>query len=274
MGHKTNGDWSDVTSLGRNDIVFEGRNKIYGAYYIRQQYDRALLLGLLFSLSLIVVGGGVPLLISKLTHHNIPAPAIFDKDHLIYQVVNITPPTPPKKNVTPPPPTPPKKQPEASNNPPVVAVQPMHIDTDKTQRDLLHQVVGTTDIPGKQTQDPGPQPTPNPQPPSTGVAEAPFHIVEHMPKFPGDMADFISKHVDFPSQYTTMGIQGTVYATFIVEPDGSISNIHILRGIAGAELLNDATVKGLQQMPKWEPGSQNGHNVRVQYTLPVKFELH
>src|ERR1700739_3657213 len=65
MGHKTSGSWDDVTSLGRNDIVFEGRNKAYGAYYVRQRYNYALLLGLLFSLSTVIVGSSVPIIIKK-----------------------------------------------------------------------------------------------------------------------------------------------------------------------------------------------------------------
>src|ERR1700722_6952648 len=63
-GHKTNGSWTDVTSIDRNEIVFEGRNKEYGAYYLRQRYNKALLLSLLTATSVGVLCASIPFILS------------------------------------------------------------------------------------------------------------------------------------------------------------------------------------------------------------------
>jgi protein TonB len=94
-----------------------------------------------------------------------------------------------------------------------------------------------------------------------------------MPKFPGDMDEFIVNHVQFPQYLRDLGVDGIVYVNFIVETDGSVSNVKILRGIAGAEQLSTETVNAVNIMPKWSPGMQGGHPVRVQYMLPVHFKI-
>ena len=73
MGHKTNGGWDDVTSVGRNEIVFEGRHKAYGAFYIRKRYNFALLIGLLSTLSIGVVVSGIPIIM-----HLFAKPVVVD----------------------------------------------------------------------------------------------------------------------------------------------------------------------------------------------------
>jgi protein TonB len=269
MGHTTNGSWDDVTSLGRNEVVFEGRNKAYGAYYVRQRYNHALLMGLLFSLSLLVVGGGVPMIISKYFSNN-----LRELPKEINRIVKFTSYTPlVKAKVTPPKPTNIKPPPQSQHLIPIIVQKPDPKDSEKTNHDLEHLAVGLTTVPGTPTRDPV-VPTVPTNPGPTGVASTDiFRVVQVMPKFPGDMSEFLSNNIDFPAEYREIGTQGTVYATFVVEPDGSVSNIKILRGIAGAEKLSANTIDGLQKMPKWQPGMQNGHAVRVQYTLPVNFKL-
>jgi protein TonB len=67
------------------------------------------------------------------------------------------------------------------------------------------------------------------------------------------------------------GIQGTVYVTFVVEKDGSITDVRVLRGIGGG--CDEEAVRVVKNSPKWSPGKQRGKPVRVQYNLPVKFIL-
>lgn len=274
MGHKSTGDWGDVTSLARNEIVFEGRNKEYGAYYVRQNYDRALLMGLLFSLSLLVLGGGVPYLISKLSSHPI-IPATKEDGKEAYHIIKdyvFPPPPKPNTNITPPP-RPLDKQPADRNTPPeVVRTVPITDSAPHTQHDLQTHAVGATEIPGDRTTE---APTPPTNPGTEGVETSTevFKVVQVMPKFQGDLSDFLSKNIEYTQQIRDIGIQGTVYVQFIIEADGSVSHITILKGITGADELSKSAIAGIEKMPKWQPGYQNGHPVRVQYMIPVKFQL-
>jgi len=101
-----------------------------------------------------------------------------------------------------------------------------------------------------------------------------FVIVEEAPSYPGGeeaMYAFLGKHMEYPRKARENGITGSVYVTFIVEKDGSISNISIKRDIGagcGAEV-----VRVIKMMPRWKPGRQKGNPVRCQFTLPVKFNL-
>ncbi|PAW92253.1 hypothetical protein CKK33_01580 [Mucilaginibacter sp. MD40] len=101
-----------------------------------------------------------------------------------------------------------------------------------------------------------------------------FTEVEQSPSFPGGVeafGSFLAKNIRYPKEAKENNIQGRVIATFIVEQDGSLSNIRIVRGIgAGAD---EEAVRVLAISPKWIAGVQNGHKVRVQYTVPINFAL-
>ena len=98
--------------------------------------------------------------------------------------------------------------------------------------------------------------------------------VEQQPQFPGGeeaMYRFIASNAHYPKEARENGIQGTVYLTFIVERDGSISNVRILR--SPSDLLSEEASRVVKSMPRWKPGKAAGKNVRVQYTLPLHFQL-
>jgi len=105
--------------------------------------------------------------------------------------------------------------------------------------------------------------------------EDPVYVyVEEQPSFPGGddaMYAFLAKHIEYPHKALENGITGTVYASFIVQRDGTISDITIRRDIGagcGAEV-----VRVIKMMPRWNPGRQKGKPVRCQFILPVKFNL-
>ncbi len=101
-----------------------------------------------------------------------------------------------------------------------------------------------------------------------------FITVEKMPSFPGgeeELMKFLAENLEYPQDAREKGIQGKVYVTFIVEADGSVSNVKVLRDIGGG--CGDEAARVVKTMPKWEPGKQKGKAVRVQYNLPVKFVL-
>ena len=102
-----------------------------------------------------------------------------------------------------------------------------------------------------------------------------FEVVEHMPEFPdGGMSalmEYLSKNIKYPEAAMKKGTQGRATVQFVVEKDGSITNVKILRGIDPE--LNKEAVRVISAMPKWKPGTQKGEAVRVKYTVPVMFRL-
>jgi TonB family protein len=101
-----------------------------------------------------------------------------------------------------------------------------------------------------------------------------FTIVEEMPVYEGgDEArnKFLADNIVYPQLALKYKIQGTVYVSFIVEKNGAVSNVKILRGIGGG--CDEETVRVVKLMNKWKPGSQNGKNTRVLFNMPVYFKL-
>ena len=102
-----------------------------------------------------------------------------------------------------------------------------------------------------------------------------FAVVEQMPEFPnGGMAglmQYLSQNIRYPEAAKKAGTQGRVTVQFVVEKDGSISNISILRGVEPD--LDKEAVRVISEMPKWKPAMQRGETVRVRYTVPVMFQL-
>lgn len=103
-----------------------------------------------------------------------------------------------------------------------------------------------------------------------------FTIVEVMPEFPGGqdaLFAYLAKHVRYPEAEREAGIQGTVYVNFIIGADGALSNAKILRGVKDAPGFDIETLRVVQSMPNWTPGTQRGKPVAVQYNLPIRFVL-
>ena len=102
-----------------------------------------------------------------------------------------------------------------------------------------------------------------------------FEVVEHMPEFTGGgmpaLMEYLSKNIKYPEAAMKKGIQGRGIVQFVVEKDGSITNVKILRGV-DPELDKEA-VRVVSAMPKWKPGTQRGEAVRVRFTVPVMFRL-
>lgn len=99
----------------------------------------------------------------------------------------------------------------------------------------------------------------------------PFVPAEDMPQFNGDLKQWLKQNLNYPSIALDMNIQGKVFIQFVVEKDGSISNIKVMRGVDAS--LDQEAVRVIQSMPKWIPGKQRGRPVRVAYNMPITFEL-
>ena len=101
-----------------------------------------------------------------------------------------------------------------------------------------------------------------------------FAVVEAMPEYPGGDAarmKYLQDNIKYPNMARESGIQGTVYVTFVVERDGSVTDVKILRGIGGG--CDEEAIRVIKTMPKWVPGKQRGKPVRVQFNMPIKFTL-
>ena len=101
-----------------------------------------------------------------------------------------------------------------------------------------------------------------------------YQVCEEMPEFPGGMAEcmkYLSKNVKYPEDCKKESVQGRVIAQFVVDKDGSIQDVKVVRGIHPS--LDKEAIRVIEAMPKWKPGKQDGKTVKVKYTIPVSFKL-
>lgn len=101
-----------------------------------------------------------------------------------------------------------------------------------------------------------------------------FVFVEDQASYPGGeeaRMKFLRDNIKYPEMAKESGIQGTVYLKFVIEKDGTISNVQVVRGIGGG--CDDEAVRVLKSMPKWQPAKQRGRPVRVWFNMPIKFTL-
>jgi periplasmic protein TonB len=247
------------------DLVFENRNQAYGAYVLRTGYSKNLIFGL--------VGTGVVILLIIFFPYIMElfkGEEVIDKTppkKLIYTELSAPPPIDKPK---PPPPQIqlPKLQKVIKFVPPKV-VKEQVVEEVPTIEEIKQNEVAAVEVEG----------------PTEVVFEEPveaivedenkvFMVVEQQPEFEGGyeaMMNFIRKNMKYPASARRMGIDGTVYVSFVVGKDGSISDVNVLRGIS-ADCDKEA-VRVVQMMPKWKAGKQNGKPVFVRFNLPIKFKL-
>ncbi|NLH28589.1 MAG: energy transducer TonB, partial [Bacteroidales bacterium] len=117
-------------------------------------------------------------------------------------------------------------------------------------------------------------PPPPPPKPKEEATEEIFVVVEEMPEFPGGQSalmKYLSENIRYPVIAQENGIEGRVICSFVVERDGSITDVQVVRGVDPS--LDKEAVRVIQSMPKWKPGKQRGKPVRVRFTLPIVFRL-
>lgn len=182
--------------------------------------------------------------------------SIIVQDILAEEEIEIT-----RREPTPPPPPPPP-EPEA---PEVIEVVEEKVET---------KIEIKTEDDASQRQEQTYVPPPPPKPKVEEVADEIFVVVEEQPEFPGGntaMMKFLGDNIKYPVIAQENGIQGRVITNFVVEKDGSITDVQVVRGVDPS--LDKEAVRVIQSMPKWKPGKQRGSSVRVRFTLPVVFRL-
>jgi len=245
-----------------DDVVFEKRNKNYGAYYLRKAYSKFLSCGLsvtIGAVSLIVL---IPFLVYKQAHS-----VNIDKDVSAEFIIADLP----KPIVLPPPPPPPDTR---SLERRMRLTTPILVKEDVDN--MLNQDI-INDQP--QSDDPvitGGEETPveKKQPEVIEPALPPFTPLQVEPSFEGGegkLFEWLGKNIVYPPDAIQVGIEGTVVVIFVVEKDGSITNAQLLKKIGGG--CDEEVLRIMKIMPKWKPGIQNSVHVRVQFILPVRFNL-
>lgn len=246
------------------DVVFENRNKLYGAYTLRRDYAKRLILGWGISVAIFAALLYLPKLVTPGAHEVIgPVP-------LTSTSVRVLPPPPIKRNI------PIVKQVQQSR--PSASTQVI------VTKDPVANTIESTEPHTPTTDDTGVEGTfdgsvdgtstiPVVDLPYTEPVEHRVHdVVEVMPRYEGGMEammKFIRKKIRVPASFRYLTEGGTVYVRFVVQPDGKVSDVEVLRGLS--KDCDKEAMRVISIMPGWIAGIQNGTSVPVRMVLPIKF---
>jgi protein TonB len=264
--------WNNVVSQERNDIVFEGRNRAYGAFVLRSTYNKTVTIIVGSVLFATLLGYGIKTVLDMKGAEEELANVQIDVTQL-----DLTPPALDKNEPPPPPPPPPPPVIETVKFvPPVIKDDAVEDEPPPPQEKLTETNVGTTTQEGN-----GDENIVVPEETGTGnvIQEAApeiFTVVEQMPEFPGGTAalmKFIQQNIQYPQVEKEAGISGKVFVKFVVQSDGKIGAVEILKGVAGGKGLEREAERVVKSMPAWTPGKQNGRSVNVWFNLPINFQL-
>lgn len=272
----------DLISRDWTEMVFEGRNKEYGAYRLRKNAGKRNLYSLItIFIAALAIWGGISLVkfvesrtksvaqtsVAELSTLNQPKNKAEVKQQ---QKVKLEQ---PEKVVE-------RVKSSVKFTAPVIKkddeVKPE--DELKTQDELMSTktAIGALDVKGNddangevlKLKEAVAQPEPKPE------VEKVFDVVEQMPSFPGGpsaLMEWLSNNVKYPVVAQENGVQGRVVVSFVVERDGSITDVKVVRGVDPS--LDKEASRVVRAMPRWIPGKQNGSAVRVKYNVPVAFRL-
>jgi len=247
-----------------DDIVFEERNKEYGAYRLRKKYNRNVLIGMLIGILIIGTAIITPYLNAKAAEGR----SKRAERQVEIKLENLDT---PNEQVAPPPPPPPPPTDVVQQQryvPPVVvdSIKPEDIKqlmtADQAQTEVTNkEVVEVVQQVKEEVQEADPEATP-------------FVVVEEMPMFPGgdvELLKYISEHTQYPEVAKENNIQGRVIVRFCVTSKGGVSQVSVLKGV-DPELDKEA-IRVVNTLPTFKPGKQGGKPVPVWYMVPITFTL-
>ena len=258
-----------------DDIVFEHRNKAYGAYELRTHYttniNRALMIGVSCFLLMLLTN----FLFARKKDENL------DKEGVVINVQKIPDEELPiiEKPKEPEPPKPVEQVKTIKFLIPEVVEETNNEMPPPTPEELENAVISNKTQDGIETNEIAAEPPTEASTAVTKVLEieednTAFITVEVQPSFMGgnsEMYKFLGKNLKYPTAAQRANIQGKVFLSFIVEKDGSITDIETMKGIGFG--CDEEAMRVVKLMPKWIAGKQNGRNVRVKFTIPVFFKL-
>ncbi|MEN9523672.1 MAG: hypothetical protein RL065_2049 [Bacteroidota bacterium] len=265
-------DLNKIKNADLNDIVFEGRNKVYGAYFLRRVYDKHVLRGFIISLVTFVLCLGGPVIWEKIKPTKVAEKQKVD----LVDLANIKPPPPVDRTAPPPPPPPPPPPLKATIKftPPVIKKdEEVHEDPPK-QEEIQKVAISTKTQEGS-----------NDAPEDIGVQqgnateiEKPtiFTFAEIMPSYPGGeekMYEFIQDNLKYPTRAKDNQTEGRVMVQFVVLENGSIGEVKTVNKKRLGDGCEESAMEVIRKMKSWNPGKQNGKAVQVWYTVPIQFSL-
>ncbi|MEI6122094.1 MAG: energy transducer TonB [Bacteroidota bacterium] len=253
-----------TTNKNLDDIIFEKRNKDYGAYKMRKSYNNNMMKALIIAIVLFLMGISVPLIANYINGKNRNLTTVVTIGGDVFKKPPALKPDLPKIPV--------EIKKVIKFKVPIVTVNSSEVDDidigdlkDKAFNPNIDTTGGIMDI----KED---------TPPNRIIDEGDelkIHtFVEEWPEFPGGDAGrikFLSENIKYPQVAKETGIQGPVFLTFVIERDGNVSNVALIRGIGGG--CDEEAIRVVNNMPRWKPGRQNGKEVRVQFNMPIAFTL-
>ncbi|MGE0568992.1 MAG: energy transducer TonB [Bacteroidia bacterium] len=260
--------WNDLTLQERNELVFANKNKGYGAYQLRQTYNKRVTL---------IVGGTLlfTLLLFGIKKFVDNKPEEVEKPiDMTNVVIDLTPPPPQEEQPPPPPPPPPPPMVEMVKfTPPVIKDDAVEEEPQKLQEDVKDVNVGEKDQEGDK--DIVAPPTEETGPAEPAAPEI-FTIVEEQAEFPGGIAElgkYIQKTLQYPPMAREAGLSGRCFLKFVVNETGTISNVEILKGVPGCPDCDKEAIRVVKSMPKWKPAKMTGKSVKCYFNLPINFKI-
>ena len=277
------GEKLNITNNGWLSLIFANRNQAYGAYQLRKENDHNTSMALLVAISAFLIALATPTIINRLK-------GFVPKADVPVRIIHVTLAPPPAIEQSHPLPPPPPlsrslarsvqstvifkipkvtRDDQAHQDPPteemLKTADPGQatIKGSKDGRVLIDEQASTTDVQGSGNKEV-----------TEDYSEKIFTAVEISPEFPGGDAafsEFLRSHIKYPQGAREENITGRVYVQFIVERDGSLTDVKVLREPGYG--LGDEAKRVIKLSPKWHVGIQNGHPVRVVYVVPVNFSL-
>jgi len=262
----------DLTSLEWREIIFQGKNKEYGAYQLRGESNKRHNISMIIITVVALVGFSLPKLIEMATPKQkevmteVTTLSALDKAEVkndVKKLEQVEPPPALKSSIKFTAPVI-KKDEEVNDENEIKSQQEL---TDAKGAISIADVKGNDDINGKDIADIKENVT-------QVEEEKVWEVIEQMPQFPGgesELLSFIAKSIRYPVIAQENGIQGRVIIRFVVSKTGVVSNVEVLRSLDSA--CDKEAMRVVKTLPKWIPGKQNGVNVPVYYTLPITFRL-
>ena len=269
---------AQLAAASMDDIVFDGRNKGYGAYELRALYQRNVSRALAIGTTVFALLVMFPV-VAK--YFEDPAPVITHQPTVTNELIDINvddiPVTPPAAAMPPPPPPPPTAQ---------TRYVTFKVDRDDKVTETPPNMDELKDTPVGPTTVDGPKPTApvlEPErvdPPAIVADVAPtaeiYRYVEQMPELPGGggvaaIVAAIQKAARYPSTAMREGIEGKVYVSFTVNSKGEVVDVKMVKGLGYG--LDEEAMRAIKTLPRFIPGKQNGREVSVAYTVPVTFKI-
>jgi protein TonB len=272
----------DLIDNSWSDLVFEGKNQAYGAYQLRRETGKRNVWSLL-TMAGIALAIGIVVFINGVVQNAMKANVAVEQDIELSALET-------KKE---------EAKVERKEMPQVEKIEVEKVKSSvkftapeikkddevqpeeeiKSQEDLskTNTAIGAFDVKGNDEAAgevlKAKEVIAAPEPPKEEETKV-FDVVEQMPSFPGGpsaLFEFLSKNIKYPAVAEENGVQGRVIVTFVVERDGSITDVRVVKSVDPS--LDKEAQRVVKSMPRWIPGKQNGSAVRVKYTVPVTFKL-